>query len=77
MSSVRPAKDFIQLDVHRHTCGLYKRTDIVCVELINAHAHGERRHAQHPGKDWSERGELAFMEVIDQDGIKLGIMIRK
>jgi len=76
MSSVRPAKDLGQLDMHRQTCGYEKRTDIVRVELINAHAHGERRHAQRPGQDWSERGELAFMDVIHQDGIKLGIMIR-
>jgi len=77
MSSVRPAKDLVQLDAHRNTCGHDKRTNIVRVELINAHAHGERRHAQRPGQDWSERGELAFMDVIHQDGIKLSTMIRK
>ena len=43
MSSVRPAKGFVQLDAHGHTCG--QRTDIIRVELINPYTHGERRHA--------------------------------
>jgi len=47
-----------------------RQTDIVRVELINAHAHRERCHAQRPGQDRSERGELAFVDVIHQDGIE-------
>ena len=62
------------MDAHGHKCS--QRTDVIRVELINPYTHGERRHAQRPGQDWPKRGELAFMNVVHQDGIELGIIIR-
>ena len=74
MSSVRPAEDLVLVECARaHVRPITKRTDIVRIELINTHANRERRHAQRPGQDRCERGELAFVDVIHQDGIELGI----
>ena len=47
------------------------RTDIVRVELVHAHADGDRRQAQRPSKQRAEHGELALMDVIYQDGVEL------
>ena len=73
MSSVRPAKDLVLVEcAWAYVRPITKHTDIVRIELINAHASCERHHAQCPGQDRCECGELAFMDIIHQDGIELG-----
>jgi hypothetical protein len=47
------------------------RTDIIRTELIHAHANSERRRAERPSEQWAEGGELALVDVVHQDRIKL------
>ena len=47
------------------------RTDIIRVEFVHAHANSDRRRAERPTEQRAEGGELAFVDVVHQDRIKL------
>jgi len=74
-STTRETKRDAQPGLRLRLCSPYAtdelcQTDIVRVELVHAHAHGDRRHTQRPSNKRAESGELAFMEVIHQNGIE-------
>lgn len=71
MSSVRPRTRKVRSVESEHYILAHKRTDIIRVELIHAHANSQRRQAQCPGEQRAERRELAFMDVIHQDSVEL------
>lgn len=47
------------------------RTDVVGVELVHAHEHADGCTAEHPGHAGAQAGELALVQVIHQQRIKL------
>ena len=48
-----------------------RRTDVVRVELVDTDEHPNGGRAQCPREDLSEDGELAGVEVVDEDRIEL------
>ena len=48
-----------------------RRTDIVRIKLVHAHTNRNGRRAQRPRKQGAQSGELALMDVVHQDRIKL------
>ena len=48
-----------------------KRTDVVGVELVDANEDTDSSRPQHPGQSPAEHGELAGVEVIDEDAVEL------
>ena len=46
-------------------------TDISCVELVHADEGRDGHAAEEPGGEWAENGELALVEVVDEDGVEL------
>ena len=48
-----------------------RRTDVVRVELVDTDEHTDGSRAQCPRENLSEDGELAGVEVVDEDRIEL------
>ena len=48
-----------------------ERTNIVRVELVDADEDTDSRRTQHPGQSPAKHGELAGVEVIDEDAVEL------
>ena len=48
-----------------------KRTNVVGVELVDADEDTDSRRTQHPGQSPAEHGELARVEVVDEDRVEL------
>ena len=48
-----------------------KRTNVVGVELVDADKDTDGRRAERPGRDSAEDGELAGVEVVDEDAVEL------
>ena len=51
-----------------------ERTDVVGVELVDADENTDGRRPEHPGQSPAEHGELAGVEVVDEDRVELGII---
>ena len=50
---------------------MLRPTDIVGVELVDADEDTDGRRPEHPGQSPAEHGELAGVEVIDEDAVEL------
>ena len=48
-----------------------ERTDVVGVELVDADENTDGRRPEHPGQSPAEHGELAGVEVVDEDAVEL------
>lgn len=51
--------------------GMEGHTDVVRVELVDADEHSDGGRAERPGGERAEAGELAGVEVVDDDGVEL------
>jgi hypothetical protein len=49
------------------------RTDVVRIELVDAHKHGTSRSTQEPRESRAELGELTRVEVVHDKSIELDI----
>lgn len=47
------------------------RTDVVCVELVHSDEGGNGRAAEQPRCERADDGELALVQVVNKDRIKL------
>jgi hypothetical protein len=50
---------------------VYRRTDVVRVELIHPNENADCSGAESPCSNFAEDGEFAFVDVVHEDGIKL------
>ena len=50
---------------------MWGRTDVVRVELVDADEHADGRRPEEPRECGAEEGELARVEVVDEDGVEL------
>ena len=48
-----------------------KPTQIICVELVNANQNADGRGPERPGHQGTKDGELALVEIVDENRIKL------
>lgn len=51
--------------------GMEGRTDVVRVELVDADEHRDSGRPERPGGERADAGELAGVEVVYDDGVKL------
>lgn len=75
MSSVRPVEEKKRqkpgLEEGMEHAASRKHTNIVGVERVHADEHADSDGPEPPGRDRAQDGELALVDVVYQDGIKL------
>lgn len=49
----------------------YERTNIVCIELIHANKDSHSSGSECPGRDGSQDGEFALMQIVNHARVKL------
>ena len=64
INSVRPSMGFSSTTRHQSRNG--KRTNVICVELVNADQNADGRGPERPGHQGTKDGELALVEIVDE-----------